>query len=78
MVNDWHCHVSIYDIVRVKRKVLEKINEKHVDQFGKVMEYGNELLKVMSNSTIIVMTDDNKIIDERKRFKRFYIYLGPL
>lgn len=78
VVNDWHCHVSIYAVARAKRKALKKINGRHVDQYGKVWEYGNELLKVMPDSTIQVMTEDQEFENGRKRFKRFYTCFGPL
>nr|XP_017239829.1 PREDICTED: uncharacterized protein LOC108212616 [Daucus carota subsp. sativus] len=78
VVNDLHCHVSIFAIARAKRKALAKIKGQHVDQFGKVWEYGNELLKAMPDSTIQVMTEDQVLENDRKRFKRMYICLGPL
>ncbi|WOG93543.1 hypothetical protein DCAR_0312829 [Daucus carota subsp. sativus] len=70
VVNDLHCHVSIFAIARAKRKALAKIKGQHVDQFGKVWEYGNELLKAMPDSTIQVMTEDQVLENDRKRFKR--------
>lgn len=78
VVNDWHCHVSVFAIGRAKRKALEKIRGKHVDQYAKLWDYGNELLKAMPDSTIQLMTEDQELEDGRKRFKRFYICLGPL
>lgn len=36
IVNNWNCHVSIYAIGRAKRKGLEKINDKAVDQYAKL------------------------------------------
>lgn len=78
VVNDWHYHVSIYAIWRAKKKALEKINGKHVDQYAKLWEYGNQLLKVMPESTIKLMTEDQELEGGRKKFKRFYICLGPL
>lgn len=41
-----------------KRKALAKINDNQVDQYGKAWEYENELLKVMPDSTILVMTKE--------------------
>ncbi|XP_074362844.1 uncharacterized protein LOC141703148 [Apium graveolens] len=78
VVNDWNFHVSIFAIGRAKKKALEKINGNHIDQYGKLWEYGNELLKVMPDSTIKLMTEEHEVSDGRKRFKRFYICLGPL
>ena len=52
VVNDWHCHVSVFAIARAKRKALQNINGKHVDQYGRILEYGDQLLKVMPQSTV--------------------------
>ncbi|XP_074337570.1 uncharacterized protein LOC141674769 [Apium graveolens] len=77
VVNDWHCHVSVYAIARAKKKVLDNINGKHVDQYGRVWEYGEQILKVMPQSTVQIMTEDQELAGGRKRFKRMYIYFGP-
>ncbi|XP_074376912.1 uncharacterized protein LOC141718430 [Apium graveolens] len=78
VVNDWHCHVFVYAISRAKKKALDNINGKHVDQYGRVWEYGEQILKVMSQSTVQIMTEDQELTGGRKRFKRMYICLGPL
>lgn len=70
--------ISIYAITRAKRKVLTKINDNHVDQYGKVWKYENKLLKVMTYSTIFVMTEEQELADGRKRFKGFYTCYGLL
>lgn len=36
VVNEWHCHISVYAISRAKKKVLDDKNEKHVDQYGRL------------------------------------------
>ncbi|KAL8095676.1 hypothetical protein AgCh_036896 [Apium graveolens] len=41
-----------------KKKALQSINGKHVDQYGKVWEYGNEMLQVIPDSTIFVMNGE--------------------
>lgn len=38
-------------------------------------DYGNEILKVMPNYTVKVMTEHTK---DGMRFKRLYVCLGPL
>ncbi|XP_074383321.1 uncharacterized protein LOC141724920 [Apium graveolens] len=58
VVNDWGCHVSIYAIARAKRKALQKINGKHVEQYSRVWDYDNALLKAFPDSTVLVMTED--------------------
>lgn len=78
VVNDKNCHVSIFVIARAKRKALEKIYGNHVEQYEKLWDHGNELLKVIPDNTILIMTDDEELADGRKRFKRIYTCFGPL
>ncbi|XP_063943790.1 uncharacterized protein LOC135150742 [Daucus carota subsp. sativus] len=77
VVNDWGCHVSIYAIARAKRKALEKINGRHVEQYSRVWDYAQELLKAMPDSTVLVTTE-NAEEPEKKRFQRFYTCFGPI
>ncbi|XP_074327925.1 uncharacterized protein LOC141665838 [Apium graveolens] len=58
VVNDWGRHVSIYAIARAKRKALQTINGKHVEQYSRVWDYANALLKALPDSTVLVMTED--------------------
>ncbi|XP_074364979.1 uncharacterized protein LOC141706040 [Apium graveolens] len=80
VVNDWGCHVSIYAIARAKRKVLRTINGKHVEQYSRVWDYANALLKALPDSTILVMTEDAGGTEEvgQKRFKILYTCFGAV
>ncbi|XP_074378346.1 uncharacterized protein LOC141719881 [Apium graveolens] len=78
VINDLKCHVSHSMIYRAMRKAKENIKGKHEEEFGKLYNYGNELKKAMPTSTIKLMTEPAEFGVEGRRFKRFYVCLGPL
>lgn len=57
---------------------MKKIKEKYVDQYERLWEYENELIKVMSETIILLMTEDQELADGRKKIKIFDICLGFL
>lgn len=62
-------------IYRALRKAKMVIQGKHEEEFKKVYDYGNEILKVMPNSTVKIMTEN---AGDRMRFMSLYVCLGPL
>ena len=75
VVNDLKCNISDSMIYRALRKAKEVIKGKHEEEFKKVYDYGNQLLKEMPTSTVKVMTEHEA---DATRFKRLYVCLGPL
>ncbi|KAL8157945.1 hypothetical protein AgCh_002591 [Apium graveolens] len=60
------------------RKAKEKIMGNHDQEFKKLYSYENELMKVMPDTTVKLMTEVAEAGVEGRRFKRFYVCLGPL
>ncbi|XP_074322985.1 uncharacterized protein LOC141659942 [Apium graveolens] len=60
------------------RKAKEKILGNHEQEFKKLYSYGNELMKTMPDTTVKLMTEPAEAGVEGRRFKRFYVCLGPL
>lgn len=78
VVNDLKCHVSEHMIYRSLRKAKANIIGKHEEEFKMLHQYANEVKKVMPTSTIKLMTEPAEQGIEGRRFKRFYVCLGPL
>lgn len=78
MVSDLKCNISETMIYRAMGKAKLVIQGKHEDKFKKLYDFGNEILKVMPNSTIKVMTKSAPDVIDGVRFKRFHVCLGPL
>lgn len=78
IVNDLKCDVSRHAVYRAKRKALLKINGTHQIQFEEVWNYGNELQRVMPDTTVKILTEEPDAGTDRGRFLRIYVCLGPL
>lgn len=78
VINDLKCNVSYSMIYRAMRKAKENVIGKHEAEFGKLYDYGNEILKIMPTSTVKVVTEPAEGGLNGMRFKRFYMCLGPL
>ncbi|XP_074373717.1 uncharacterized protein LOC141714074 [Apium graveolens] len=78
VVNDLKCNVSYSMIYRALKKAKESILGKHEEEFKLLYRYVNELKKAMPNTTVELMTEDAEEGVEGRRFKRFYVCLGPL
>ena len=78
LVNDLKCNISETMAYRALRKAKETIIGKHEEEFSKLYLYANEVKKVMPTSTIKLMTEPAGNGLEERRFKRFYVMLGPL
>lgn len=77
VVNDLRCNISDSIIYRAMRKEKENIVGKHEKEYENLFNYANEIKKAMPTSTIKLMTESVPG-QERRRFKRFYVCLGPL
>lgn len=51
---------------------------KHEDEFKNLYNYGNELMKAMPCTTVKIQTEPAENGVDGRRFKRFYVCLGPL
>ncbi|KAL8157247.1 hypothetical protein AgCh_002087 [Apium graveolens] len=78
VINDLKCNVSHSMVYRALTKAREVVSGKQEEEFGKVYDYGNEILKVMPNSTVNIMTEPSEFEVGGMRFKRMYVFLGPL
>ncbi|XP_074351911.1 uncharacterized protein LOC141691065 [Apium graveolens] len=65
-------------VYRALRKAKDAIIGKHEDGFKKLYQYANEVKKVMPTSIVKLMTEAAEFDFEGRRFKRFYVCLGPL
>ncbi|WOG87128.1 hypothetical protein DCAR_0206351 [Daucus carota subsp. sativus] len=78
VVNDLGCHVNKSMCYRAKNIDLKAINETHEESYAQVWDYENEIKRVMPESTVAIELEDIETGQERDRFKRIYICLGPL
>lgn len=78
VVNDWKCDVSIHAIGRARRRALKNIKGDHVAEYALLWDYMNEIKKTMPESTVKLELEDAEGGQERRRFKRLYICLGPV
>ncbi|WOG95161.1 hypothetical protein DCAR_0414464 [Daucus carota subsp. sativus] len=65
------CNINDSMIYRALRKAKMVIQGKHEDEFKKLYDYGNELLKAMPTSTVKVMTETAMSGTDAVTFKRF-------
>ena len=75
VVNDLGCHVNKSMCYRVKNIALKVINGTHEES---LWDYGNEVRRVMPDTTLAIELEDIEAGQERGRFKRIYICLGPV
>ena len=71
VINDLKCNINDSMIYRALRKAKMVIQGKHEDEFKKLYDYGNELLKAMPTSTVKVMTETAMSGTDAVTFKRF-------
>lgn len=77
VVNDLGCQENKSMCYRAKNIALKAINKTHEDSYAQIWDYGNELKRVMPESTVAIELEDIEAGQERGRFKRIYIALGP-
>lgn len=63
---------------RAKNIDLKAINGTHEESYAQVWDYENEIKRVMPKNTVAIELEDIETGQERDRFKRIYICLGPL
>ena len=78
VVNDLKCKISLSMIYRALKKAKENILGKHEAEYGQLFAHGNEIKRQMSTSIVKIMSEGTEIWEEWRRFKRCYVYLGPL
>lgn len=78
VVNDLGCQVNKSMCYRAKTIALKAINGTHEESFAMLWDYGHELKRVMPSSTVCIELEDVEAGEERGRFKRIYICLGPV
>lgn len=78
VVNDLKCKISLSMIYRALKKVRENIIGNHEAEYGQLFAYGNEVRRQMPTSTVKIMSEAAEPGQEGRRFKRFYVCLGPL
>ena len=78
IVNDLKCKVSIHVVYRAKKKALSKINGTHEIQYEEVWNYGHQLMRVMPDGIVKILTEEPDAGADRGRFLRLYVCLGPL
>ncbi|XP_074343713.1 uncharacterized protein LOC141687377 isoform X2 [Apium graveolens] len=78
VVNDLKCKISTSMIYRALKKARENIIGKHEAEYGQLFIYGNEVRRQMPTSTVKIMSEPTGLGEEARRFKRFYVCLGPL
>ncbi|XP_074365213.1 uncharacterized protein LOC141706321 [Apium graveolens] len=76
--NDLKCEVSKYAVYRAKKRALIKINGTAAAQYAQVWDYAYELKRVLPETTVKVLTEDQVSGRDRARFMRLYVCLGPL
>ncbi|XP_074352181.1 uncharacterized protein LOC141691354 [Apium graveolens] len=70
VINDLKCNVSHSMVYRALTKAMEAVTGKHEEEFGKVYDHGNDILKVMPTSTIKIITEPAEFGLVGMRFKR--------
>lgn len=78
VVNDLKCKINYSMIYRAWTKAKENIKGKHEAEFAKLYNHGNEILRIMRTATVKIMTEAAGLGMDGRRFKRFYMCLGPL
>lgn len=62
---------------RAKKLALKHINGSHEESFTQLWDYGHEVRRVMPDSNLALALEEVEPGQERGRFKRIYICLGP-
>ena len=78
VVNDLGCNVNKSVWYRAKNIALKVINGTHEESFAQIWDYGNEVKRVMHDTTLAIELKDPKPGQERGKFKRIYSCLGPV